>query len=194
MSLWTDLLDEVYTLTNRPELVAETAIALRKAVRTAHASSRFWRDLVEVPITGLAVQQVQEIQLDLYAPRFRQTAYIKSNTYTELHFEPVTIDDLLDADGYGRVNAYWGFGNTIRVRAANIEDNYLMAYYQYPIVTPEAAFNSWIVNEHRDFIITSAALIVLGIAGEQEIKNTMQQLNLMLRMELVQANLEVNAR
>ena len=194
MSLWTDLLDEVYTLTNRPELVAETAIALRKAVRTAHASARFWRDLVEVPVTGLAVQQVQEISLDLYAPRFRQTAYIKSNSYTDLYFSPVTIDDLLDADGYGRVNAYWGFGNTLRLRAANVEDNYLLGYYQFPIVSPADSFTSWIVNEHRDYIVVSAALVVLGSIGEGEIKATMQQLAAGLRAELIQANLEVNAR
>lgn len=194
MSLWTELLDEVYVLTNRPELVAETAIALRKAVRTAHSSARFWRDLVEVNVTGLPVVQVQEIALDVHAPRFRQTAYIKSNSSQDRYFDPITIDELVDADGYAKVNGYWGFGNSLRVRAANIEDNYLLGYYQYPVMTPAESFSSWIVTDHRDYIVASAALIVLGLTGEAEIKTTLQQLAAGLRMELLQTALEVNAR
>lgn len=194
MALWDDLLEEVGTLTNRSHLVAESAIALRQAVRKAHASGRFWRDLVEVPVTSLAIQQVQEISLDVHAPRFRQTAYIKSNTLNDVYFNPVAIDDLLDADDYSRVNVYWGFGNTLRVRARMAEDNYLLAYYQYPITSPTAAFTSWIANEFRDLIVVNAALNVLGVVGEQEIKGTLERLAASLRAEFIQQNLEVAAR
>ena len=49
------LLADVYSLTTRPDLVAESTVAVRKATLKAHLSDYFFRDLT----TQIAVAQEQ---------------------------------------------------------------------------------------------------------------------------------------
>jgi hypothetical protein len=46
-----ELIAEVYTLTGRPDLVAETSAAVRKATLKMHSVDFFYRDLQEKIIT-----------------------------------------------------------------------------------------------------------------------------------------------
>ena len=46
MATLATLADDVYVLTNRPDLVSETRVALRKAIMKLHSADTFKRDLV----------------------------------------------------------------------------------------------------------------------------------------------------
>lgn len=193
MKSWNELITEIYTLTNRPDLVGETSLALRQAVRSAHKSGKYWRDLVEVPVT-ISVDQIQIIDLTVFAPRFRGLAYLRPTEYQDLYFDEVEISGLLDADGYANTNTFWGFGNQLRLRAANPVANYTLAYYRYPTVFPTDAFNSWIAEDHEDLLILWAAMAVLGMVGETDIRGRLEQLALTALANLQQDNIEITAR
>lgn len=192
MALWDDLIAEAVILTKRPDLVNYGNLALRQAVRMAHKSGKYWRDLKKDTIT-VASAQIQEVDLTASTTRFRQVAYLKSGS-RDFWYDPVTVDDLIDSDRYARQNIYYGFGDKLMIRAAGPEETYELAYYQYPIVTPTSSFNSWIAQEHSDLLILWTAMTILGTVGESEIKNTLQPLALLALADLQSDNLEIVGR
>jgi hypothetical protein len=191
MTTWAELVTEVMTLTNRTQLIVETDIAIRNAIRTAHKSGKYWRDLKTAQITptqGL----VQSFDLTSL-PRMRQVAYLKS-AEVDRYFTSATIDGLLDADGCALADIYWGLGNSLNIRARVPELTYELAYYAYPVVFPKEQLSSWIVDTHTDLIVLWAASSVLTAAGEQEIKKGIDQLAAISFVDLIQDNLEIQGR
>ncbi len=193
MATWAELITEIYSLTNRPDLVAETNLALRQAVRIGHKSAKFWRDLQEVTVPAL-VAQVQEIDIPSYMPQFRAIALLRSEANDQIEFKDVTIGDLLDNDGVSRTDVYWGVGTKLKLRAAAPEANYRVMYYKYPIVFPTASFNSWLAEEHSDFLILWSAINVLSAVGEQEIKSRLEPLAAVELSALQKSNIEIVGR
>ena len=51
MASFTSLLNDVYTITNRPDLIAETKLAVKQATLKMHQSDYYPKDLFE---TGIA--------------------------------------------------------------------------------------------------------------------------------------------
>ena len=191
---WAELLDEIYTLTKRSDLVAETGVALRNAVRMAHKSGKFWRDLAQVTINNLALDTVQEVDIPTYLPRLKQVAYIRSTANNDLQLKEVRIDDLLDEDNYARTNVYWGLGTKLKIRAYAAEASYQVAYWRYPVVSPSTAFDSWIAEDHSDALILPAATTVLQMIGENEIRAKLEPLAAQAMRDLIEDNLEMQGR
>jgi hypothetical protein len=191
VALWDDLIGEVNSLTKRPDLVTYSNLALRQAVRTAHKSGKFWRDIVSVTV-NIAQDTVQELDILANTTRFRQAAYVKAGT-CDIYYDPVTIDDLLDADKFVRQDIYWAFGSIIKIRACSPQDSYELAYFQYPDVNP-STFNDWIADQHRDLLTMWAAMTVLGSVGEQEIRGNLEKLALLQLADLQQDSLEIVGR
>lgn len=74
--LYTDLVNAVYTLTNRPDLVNETAQAVQAAILWAHHSDYYYKDLIEVPASFDSLSYIQQIPLSFFA-NFRSLKYIR---------------------------------------------------------------------------------------------------------------------
>lgn len=192
MPTWSSIQTEVYTLTNRPDLAAETLAAVRSAVRTAHTSAKYWKDLVAAPLVGIATSTpVQSIPLSALT-RPRAIASIQV-TGQDIYLDPVTIDDLVDADGFVRTNKYWGLGAELKLRAENPVSAYTVCYYQWPF-TDASNVTSWIVDDYRDLILFWAASTVLGMVGETEIRGRMDSLAAIAFADLQQDNIEVAGR
>ena len=51
MTVFSDLLSDVYAVTNRPDLVADTKLAVRTATLKAHRSDFYPKDLFETGLT-----------------------------------------------------------------------------------------------------------------------------------------------
>lgn len=193
MPTWSELIDEIAVHTKRPDLVERSNIALRQAVRIAHRSDKYWRDLTSATVT-LALTEIQTIDLSSAAPRFRAMSSLVSSANPQLYYEPLDAADLLDQDGYYKTNVYWGFGATLKLRAAAPEAQVVLNYYQYPIVSPTSSFNSWIADEDQDLLTMLAASNVLASIGEQEIKSRLDALVAIKIADLKQDNLEVQGR
>ncbi|TXH08470.1 MAG: hypothetical protein E6R04_10610 [Spirochaetes bacterium] len=192
MALWDDLVTEIGDITNRSELTAEIAICLRQAIRNAHRSHKFWKDLAVVSVTGLSADSVpQTFSIATKLPNFRQVAYVKSGS-AEKYFKQVTIEDLLDTYGIARTDVYYAYGDTFVVRPYAAETSYDVCYYKQPILSPTSAVDSWIASEYRDVTVAWAASSLLATVGEQEIKSRMDQLTAVGFAQLVQDNVELD--
>lgn len=74
--LFTDLVNNVYTLTNRPDRVNETTLAVAAAILFCHHTDYYYKDLVEMPITFPNLTYLQAIPLQTF-PNFRSLKYIR---------------------------------------------------------------------------------------------------------------------
>lgn len=176
MATWDDLKTDVFTWTNKPALVAETELALRQAIRTAHRQAKFWRDLAVIQTTQQSTDTtIQQIDLETECPRFKQIAYVKSATLDK-YYDEATVKDLVDLDNIARTDIYWGVGNTLNIRAYAPEEYYEIAYYTQPITTPPESIDDWLLANYKDVVVLFAAGTILGTIGEQEIKQRVDQL------------------
>jgi hypothetical protein len=71
-----NLINDVYTLTNRPDRVAETALAVQGAILWAHHTDYYYKDLVEAPIEFQGLAYLQQVPLAQF-PNFRSLKYIR---------------------------------------------------------------------------------------------------------------------
>lgn len=202
MSIWTDLQADVYTWTNRPDLVAETTLALRNALRTAHRQGKFWRDLTVVDSPTLPMEQVQSFTLSTTCPRIRQISYIKTPEDSTTGYGGIELTEadprmLLDLDGYSQVDVYWALGDTLYMRARNPVEVYKVGYYLQPQMydDPGAPLTKdWLLTDYWDVPVLLAASTVLAAIGETEIKGRVDQLVSLAISNMVADQTEVTGR
>lgn len=190
MSTYTDIFDDVVRWTKRPLLINETNMAIRQALRSAHKAGSFYRDLVQVPITGLSTSDaVQQIDLNTWAPNFRQIATFGPTGY-DIRLEEVEIRDLFQ-DGYPKTNVFYGMGTYLMVRAEQPFADYTLTYYTYPVVSPIEGISSWIAVNHQELIVLWAAATILTLVGEQEIKTRVEGLAKIAYDDLISDNVRM---
>jgi len=169
----TEMAAEVYTITNRPDLIAETSAALRKATIKLHSIDYFPRDMAEValniPTPGNAVQ----IDVSTTLTRFRAIAYIRDNTSPATGqpnkvFANIDARALLDDYSLVRTNVWYQGGQVININSSTTVSALLVGYYQNPIITPVGSYSSWIATEYPFAIIEEAASSIFGMIGNAE--------------------------
>lgn len=192
MSIYTDIRDGVFEFTNRTDLTAETDAAIRQAVRTAHKAGSFWRDLVELNLTGQdTTEALQTIDLSVSAPSFKQLAHI-GPTDSNVRYTPVDIKDLLDPEyKVFKTDVCYGMGTNLVIRPAAASEDITMVYWAFPTVSPIADLDSWIASKFPDLIICWASATVLTLIGEQEIKTRVEALAKLEYQALIADNLQI---
>lgn len=176
--------DGVYTLTNRSDLVAETALAVRQATLRIHRSAFFPRDVIE---GLLPLSPAFNFQLDIptYFPRFRAFSYLRP--YTQITATPASFlidwmrpDAIFDEYGVEKTNIGYIAGNNVNIKLGPTNatqqqtgnapnwDSFLYGYYQNPVLSPNAAYASWIADEHPGIIVLDAACLVFRMIGYEE--------------------------
>lgn len=197
------LADDVYTITNRPDLAAETKVAIRKAIRKFHGADTFKRDLLvtQVDLTVLTPLQPNQyrwaIDLSVFNRwrRFKAVGYppgqvpprysvpaplidVPYGVHTSREFTEITPDNLYDGYGYERPNYFMVVGSTVNVKAAWYLDKLQFSYYAWPDIPMDmnTTIGSWIVNEYPDAVTEEAAGQVFKMIGKDEEFNRFQTL------------------
>ena len=177
MSAQTDLYDSVYndvmTLTKRPQLDAETHVALRSATRTAHASGTYLRDIITRLVQLPNASYITSLDAQILFPRLRGLASVQllDTSFQPMQKPEITIkefDDIRDPI-YHQVenNIAYVAGTAVNIRSYVPASGYLVGYYEMPLVQREN-YNSWIAQLAPDIIIYQAAATVFGTVGEPE--------------------------
>lgn len=196
------LADDVYTITNRPDMVVETAVAIRKAIRKVHGADTFKRDL-----------KVQRLNMSTYTPvapnqyrwalelsnfeRFRRPKNIQypPDLVPPIHtpaplidwpagyqrsrtFEEISVDNLFDSYGWEKPNFYYIAGNTLMVKSGWYVDFLDLAYYQWPLIpsSTSATLTSWIADQFPDAIVEEASSLVFKMIGKDDEYNRFAQM------------------
>lgn len=191
MSIYSEIVAGVVAWTNRPEATAEIDLAIRQAVRAAHNSGKFFKDLNTLSVTGLTTSQIQTIDLASSAPLYRRLATVKPTGY-DVEYKETDILNLFDNDRFPRTDVYWLVGNTLTIRAAAAVPDITVTYYKNPTTSPISSLDSWIGNEYQDLIICWAAATILNLVGEQEIKVRAEAIAAVGLRDLLANNLTVS--
>jgi len=194
MTTLTDLCDDVYTITNRPDLVAETQLAVRAATLKLHQSDFYFRDIFETSIQFDAEDFKQQFDVSSVVPLFRALKYIRrydpTGTGAAANFyEILSATNLLDSYKQDRVNVAYAAGAYVNINSSVKLQYALLGVYVNPNVTP-ANFSSWIADNHPFAIVFEAARLLFKQIGFDEMSATFDKLATEQLVEVRMANIQ----
>jgi len=166
-----ELIQEVYTLTGRPDRVAETLSAVRSATLKCHQSDYYYKDIFESGLAFDSADYVQNLDYRALLPRWRALKYLRkydNSTGTpgaELNI--IVPENVLDSYRVQRTDICYVAGAYIQINSSTAEQYYLLGCYLNPNIT-EAGFDSWIASDHPYAIIFDAAATVFKAIGKDD--------------------------
>lgn len=173
-----ELLNEVYALTVRPDLVADTKVCIRAATLKMHSVDFFYKDMQTALVT--LPQSSFQFTIDTsQLAQYRAMSFIRK--YYPDVVDPLTqtagfageflvrkdITDLMDSYRRAISNVWWAAGTNVNVRSAEALDSYMLGYYARPNIT-DAGFSSWVAVEQPYAIVISAAAMLFKTIGYDE--------------------------
>ncbi len=180
MATFTELCNDVYTITSRPDLVAETKLAVKAATLKMHQTDYYYKDLLETGIVFDTLDYTQQLDLLTIFPRFRALKYFRrydnSTTGTPKEFFSVlTPKELVDSYGNDRTNVAYMAGSVLNIKSRDQIQYALLGIYQNPIID-EYQYNSWIAVENQFAIEYEAARLIFKQIGFDEQSSSFEKL------------------
>jgi hypothetical protein len=183
VTTFAQLVADVYTTTNRPDLVAETNLAVRKATMKLHTTGwdmetdrpkgvLYWPDRTEkvVPVTAVD-PTLYTYSVPIAAPilRFRGLSYLRQYTpdVTDRFFNSVDFDRLFDEYQVEKTDVYYMLGQMINIRSSVALIDVLVGFYQYPVVT-QVGYSSWVADQLPDMIVEEACSLIFKMIGKDD--------------------------
>jgi len=185
------LLANVYTLTNRPDLVNETTLAVQNATLKCHRSDYYYKDILEVAVACDFALTNQSIQYKTLIPQWRSSKYIRVYDYSIPPGAPSTWltkiepENVLDDYNNDKYDVYYIAGANINIQTAAAAQYFLIGCYIYPYVDT-VRFSSWIADEHPEAIMYEAASIVFKAIGYDEQSDKFHNMHLSELQDLKQ--------
>jgi len=174
-----ELVAEVYTLTNRPDLVAETKSAVKVATLKAHQSDFFSKDIYETGVEFDTSDFLHSLDYISLISNFRAFKYFRrvesANDTYGYDLTVLTPDELLDSYGVHKTDVAYVAGRVLEIRSAVDFQYGLMGCYVNPIVR-EGAYTSWIAEQIPYAIIFEAARVVFKAIGYDEQSTSFERL------------------
>ena len=190
---YSSLLAEVYTLTKRPDLVAETTLGVKSATLQLHRMDFFSKDLHETGIAFDTSEYIQTLTYRVLLPRFRQMKYLRKYDNTGgaagEKLKEVSIEKILDGYKQERTDIFYLAGDVIQIKSSTKEKYYLFGCYLNPSIDPDN-FISWVADEYPYAIIYRAASIVMKAIGQDTESAAYDNLAKLEANEILISNLE----
>lgn len=174
--LWDEMLQDIYSLTNRDDLEAETAIALRTATSNAHLSANYPRDVTVTQVQLPNSSNQVAFDMPTLFPNCRGFLDIKPidssfnilPLYQNPLIEIVEMGDIYDPEYKNlRTNIAFVSGAQLVVRCPIQCWGYMIQWSVAP-QTRRELYNSWIAQMMPSAILYDAASIVLNTNGNEE--------------------------
>ncbi len=174
-----EMVEEVYTHTNRRSWVAETRQALISAARHYHAVENWGNDRVEntyaIPVPAYTI----DVAKDTAWPNLRVFEWIRKwdptgvDPFTGLmsgaagnFFENKDAGVLVNGYGQEIANVYYELGSNVRFISNTSVANIKFSYLAWPTLYPYSSFNSWFMTKMPELLIVNAALRIAILATD----------------------------
>jgi len=177
MATLSELIGDVYTITNRPDLVAETKLAVKQATLKAHQFDHFPKDIFETGITFPEASLIQSLDYKTIIPRWRTFKYLRKFTppsYPGEFFSLLTPEESLNRYQINRENICYVAGEQLEIRSNSADQFMLLGCYVHPDIT-DTGYSSWIAVEYPYAIVYEAAAKVFKMIGQDEQSQSMRQ-------------------
>ena len=166
-----ELITEVYSLTGRPDRIAETLSAIKSATLKAHQSDYFYKDVFESGLSFSSSTFVQSLDYRTLLPRWRALKYLRkydaaTNTPGK-ELDIILPDNVLDSYKVTKTDICYVAGSYVQINSSTEENTYILGCYLNPDIT-EASYTSWVALDHPYIIIFDAAATVFKAIGKDE--------------------------
>jgi hypothetical protein len=176
---FTELCNEVYTLTNRPDLIAETKVAVKAATLKMHQSDYYYKDLYEFGVSFPTSEYVQSLEYKFVLPNWRALKYIRKTDVvgsdTDSFLTVLTPEETVDSYGMNKNDICYVAGQVIQIRSSTQLQYIFVGCYTNPTLV-EASYNSWIASDHPYAIVYDAVATIFKMTGFDEQATLMRQL------------------
>jgi hypothetical protein len=187
-----ELIAEVYTITNRPDLVAQTLTAVRSATLKLHQSDYYYKDLRETGVSFVSALYVQQLEYRPLFPKWRALKYVRktdaAGTDTGAFLELVVPENVLDNYKQNRNDICYVAGEVIQIRSSTQLQYIILGRYDSPDIT-QSGYSSWIALDHPYAIVFEAASTVFKMIGDTDQFAAYTQLAGMQLVELRNSNI-----
>ena len=187
-----ELIAEVYTITNRPDLVGQTLTAVRSATLKLHQSDYYYKDLRETGVSFVSALYVQSLEYRPLFPKWRALKYVRKTdvdgTDTGAFLELVVPENVLDNYKQNRNDICYVAGEVIQIRSSTQVQYIILGRYDNPDIT-QAGYDSWIALDHPYAIVFEAASTVFKMIGDTDQFAAYTQLAAMQLVELRNSNI-----
>lgn len=167
-----EIVAEIYLITNRPDLVADTEAAVKAATLKAHKTDFYSKDIHETGVEFETATFRQSLDYILLIPNLRSLKYFRrvedENDDVGKFLDVITPEETLDSYGCNRSDIAYIAGRVLEIRSSVEFSKALLGAYVYPIVTPKSAYTSWVAEQHPYFIIHEAARRIFISVGQLE--------------------------
>lgn len=172
MATLASLLTDVYSITNRPDLVNESTLAVKAATLKAHQSDYFYRDLIAGSYSLFVdpTAFVQSVATSVLNARYRAFNYLQNfdplvaaQPATGKVFKIISPNELMDDYKILRQDVAWVAGLQLNLRCSVALPTLYYGMYIQPDLTYAA--QSWISDAHPYCIIFEAARTLFKTIG-----------------------------
>lgn len=173
MATFAELVADVYILTNRPDLINETKLAVKAATLKAHQMDFFYKDLFETGISWSPVAYQQSLDYRTIVPRWRSLKYLRKYDNSTTPGTPgdfftiLTPEQVLDSYHINKEDVCYGAGEMIEIRSSTEDDYMLLSCYLNPDIS-ELTYNSWVALDHPYAIEYDATATIFKMIGFDE--------------------------
>lgn len=174
----TSLVDQVYTLTNRPDLVGETTLAVKAATLKMHQREYYPKDLFETGLQFDTAAYIQSLAYKSLVPLWRSLKYLRKFDITTTsndsssgtpgkYITLITPEAVLDSYSVEKQDVCYLAGLNLNIKSSTELQYALLGCYMLPDVT-DAGYSSWLADEHPYAIIFEATRVVFKTIGFDE--------------------------
>jgi hypothetical protein len=172
MTTLSELCADVFTLTNRPDLVSETQLALRHATQKMHLLDFWSRDRAERQLSFATAAMNFSASIPSNFENWRKFAYVRpfdpdTLTPKDRYINEIAPDKLFDEFNRNKTDVYYVAGTLLNMKTRDSESAFLFGWYKYPNTTV-AGYASWIADMYPAIIVEEAAGRILHVIGMVE--------------------------
>lgn len=190
-----ELVQGVYDLTARPDLIAATNSAIQSATLKAHQSDYYFKDIFEVGVAFTSAEFVQNFDYRSLIPNWRSLKYFRKYDITSgvpgIELDIILPENVFDDYSLQKQDVCYGAGAFININSSTEEQYYLLGCYVNPVIT-QAGYSSWVALDHPYFIIFDAASTIFKAIGKDDEATTYRALMAEQLAMLKTANILVN--
>lgn len=175
MATFAELVADVKTMTNRPDLDTEIKLAVKAATLKAHHSDFYPKDLYEVGIAWSPAAYQQSLDYRTLIPRWRAFKFLRKYDATSTDpqggagafIKMISPDEVLDDYRLDRNDVCYVAGEQIEIRSSTEDDNMIIGCYLHPDIT-ESGYTSWVALDAPFAIIYEAVSKIFKQTGFDE--------------------------
>lgn len=193
-----ELTSAVYGITGRPDLSAQTFIAIQAATLKLHQRDFYSKDLFETGVAFASSNILQSLEYKLLFPRYRSLNYVRrvdASTSPPTPIEPplsvITPQQILDDYNVYNVNVVYEAGLILQFRFDCATQYIILGMYLYPDIGA-STYSSWIATDFPFGIIYDAAATIFKTIGYAEQEASMRGLyaeqTSLIQLSNIQAN------